>query len=344
MNFEQNPKIEELLNSYLDGELSSQDRDQVQRLIGQDKTIARRLRQLERCRMLVSSLPPAEPPAELVSGIKELLRSRSAGAKGPEHIERRRGRQHLLARHVLAAAVIIGLLGLMGAVVYKIVAPGAAARPIVAVKPAPTIKPEVLPVETKTAVAAAEDKTGVCLYSLQLQTADFVAVDAFVNKLLDESSWLSYEVARDGRSQSVYRVLCSRAGLETLVSDLSAVWSKFDSATFVVHTDDVGKYVAVEQVRPEQIADIVKQDALDGRVKVAKDFAVLNTVEQASPQGRMLALVDHAYPELTAIPRPVLTSGEKRVAAVPENPSDRVRVDLNIVVSGSTSLTTGGHK
>jgi len=333
MNFEQNPKIEELLNSYLDGELSSQDCAEVQRLIGEDKSIALRLRQLERCRLLVSSLPPAEPPAELVSGIKELLRNRSAGAGGEfEHIDRRRGQQHLLARQVVAAAVMIGLFGLMGAVVYKIVSPEKQVTPVVAVQP--TIKPEVLPVETKKTVAAAEDKTSVGLYSLRLETADFVAVDAFVNKLLDESSWLRYEVTKDGRSRSIYRVLCSRAGLETLVSDLSAVWSKFDSATFVVHTDDVGKYVAVEQVRPEQITDIVKQDALAGRVKAAKDFAVLNTVEQASPEGRMLALVDHAYPELTAIPRPVLTSGEKRVAAVPENPSDRVRVDLNIVVTG----------
>jgi hypothetical protein len=332
MNFEQNPKIEEWLNSYLDGELSSQDCAEVQRLIGEDKTIARRLRQLERCRLLVSSLPPAEPPAELVSGIKELLRNRSAGAEGLEHIDRRRGEQHLLARQVVAAAVMIGLFGLMGAVVYKIVSPERQVTPVVAVQP--VVKPQVLPVETKKTVAAAEDKTGVGLYSLRLETADFVAVDAFVNKLLDESSWLRYEVTKDGRSRSIYRVLCSRAGLETLVSDLSAVWSKFDSVTLIVHTDSIGQYVAVEQVSPEQITDIVKQDALEGRVKAAKDFAVLNTVEQASPEGRMLALVDHAYPELTAIPRPVLTSGEKRVAAVPENPSDRVRVDLNIVVSG----------
>jgi hypothetical protein len=341
MNFEQNPKIEELLNSYLDGELSSQDCAEVQRLVREDKSIARRLRQLERCRILVSSLPPAEPPAELVSGIKELLRSRSAGVGGEfEHIDRRRGEQHLLARQVVAAAVMIGLFGLMGAVVYKIVSPERQVTPVVAVQP--VVKPEVLPVETKKTVAA-EDKTGVGLYSLRLQTADFVAVDAFVNKLLDESSWLRYEVTKDGRSRSVYRVLCSRAGLETLVSDLSAVWSKFDSVTFVVHTDSIGQYVAVEQVRPEQITDIVKQDALAGRVKAAKDFAVLNTVEQASQEGRMLALVDHAYPELTVIPRPVLTSGEKRVAAVPENPSDRVRVDLNIVVTGSTPLTTSGN-
>jgi hypothetical protein len=333
MRPEKDPKTDELLNSYLDGELSSQDCAEVQRLVSEDASIARRLRQLERCRILVSSLPPAEPPVELVSGIKELLRSRSAGVEGLEHIERRRGARHLLARQVLAAAVMIGLFGLMGAVVYKIVSPERSVSPIVAVKPAPTIKPEAVPVETEKTVAA-EDETGVGLYSLQLQTTDFVAVDAFVNKLLDESSWLNYEVTKEGRSRSVYRVLCSRGGLETLVSDLATVWSKFDSATLVVYTDSIGRYVAVESVRPEQITDIAKQDALEGRIKLAKDFAVLNTIEQVSPEGQMLALVDRVYPELTTIPRPVLTSGEKRAAPVPESPSEWVRVDLNIVVTG----------
>jgi hypothetical protein len=333
MKPEKDQRMEELLNSYLDGELSSRDCAEVQRLIGEDKAIARRLRQLERCKILVSSLPPAEPPAELVSGIKELLRSRSAGVGGLEHIERRRGAQHLLARQVAAAAVIIGLLGLMGAVVYKIVAPEGTVRPIAAVKPAPTIKPEALPVEAEKTVAA-EDKTSVGLYSLQLQTADFVAIDAFVNKLLDESSWLSYEVTKDGRSRSIYRVLCSRGGLETLVSDLATVWTKFDSATFVVHTDDVGKYVAIEQVRPEQITDVAKKDTLNGRVKLAKDFAVLNSAERLMPDQKLLAFQDKTYPELIAIPKPVLTSGEKMVAAVPESPSEQVRVDLNIVITG----------
>ena len=79
MNLEQNPKIEELLNGYIDGELSADERSQVQRLIRENHTIAQRLRQLERCRELVSSLPPAEPPAQVVAGIKELIRSRSTG-------------------------------------------------------------------------------------------------------------------------------------------------------------------------------------------------------------------------------------------------------------------------
>jgi anti-sigma factor RsiW len=44
MNFKQNPKIEELLNSYIDDELSADERSQVQRLIRENPTIAQRLR------------------------------------------------------------------------------------------------------------------------------------------------------------------------------------------------------------------------------------------------------------------------------------------------------------
>ena len=67
MKFEQNPKIEELLNSYIDDELSADERSEVQRLVRENHTIAQRLRQLERCKAMVSSLPPAEPPAQVVA-------------------------------------------------------------------------------------------------------------------------------------------------------------------------------------------------------------------------------------------------------------------------------------
>jgi len=336
MNFEQNPKIEELLNSYIDDELSADERSEVQRLVRENHTIAQRLRQLERCKALVSSLPPAEPPAKVVAGIKQLLRNQSAGKGKSKHIESQRGARHLFVRQVLAASIIIGLFGIMASVVYKIVGPEETATPIVAVKPAPTIKPEVMPVETKkvVAVAAVEDTTSIGLYSLQLQTADFVAVDAYVNKLLEESPWLRYEATKNEPGKSEYRILCSRGGLEAMMSDLATVWSKFDSTTLIVRTDNLGQYVTVASVKPEQIADIARQNTTDGRVKLANDFAMLNSVERIMPDERMLAATEQPMPELTTIPKPVLTSGDKNAVTAPKGAWDQVQVDLNIVVTG----------
>jgi anti-sigma-K factor RskA len=341
MNFEQNPKIEELLNGYIDDELSADERAEVQRLIREHNTIAQRLRQLERCKSLVSSLAPAEPPAQVVAGIKELIHSRSTSSRTSEHIERRRGARHLFIRQALAASIIIGLVGIMGAVVYKIVGPEQNTSPIAAIKPVPTIHRTASPVAAKpqetpkaVVVAAAEETTSVGLYSLQLQTADFAAVDAYVNKLLEESPWLRYEATKNQPGKSAYRILCSRGGLEAMMSDLATVWSKFDSTTLIVRTDDVGRYVTVASVKPEQIADIARQNTIDSRVKVAKDFAVLNSVEQIMPGEKMLAAMERPMPELTTIPKPVLTSGEKNAAAAPKGAWDKIQVDLNIVVAG----------
>ena len=336
MNFEQNPKIEELLNSYIDDELSADERSEVQRLVRENHTIAQRLRQLERCKAMVSSLPPAEPPAAVVAGIKQLLRNHSADTNESKHIESRRGARHLFVRQVLAASIIIGLVGILGAVVYKIVEPEKITTPIVAFNPMPTVKPAVMPVETKkaVAVAAVENTEGIGLYSLQLQTADFTAVDAYVNKLLEESPWLRYEATKDQPGKSAYRILCSRGGLEAMMSDLATVWSKFDSTTLIVRTDNVGQDVTVASVKPEQIADIARQDTIDKRVKLANNFAMLNRVEQIMPDEKMLAATERPMPELTTIPKPVLTSGDKNAVTAPKGAWDQVQVDLNIVVTG----------
>jgi anti-sigma-K factor RskA len=340
MNFEQNPKIEELLNSYIDGELSADERSQVERLISENSGVAQRLHQLEKCKVLVSSLPPAEPPAAVVAGIKELIRSHPTIAAASE-IEDQRGARHLFLRQALAASIVIGVVGIMAAVVYKIVGPGETPTPIVAMRPAPTITPAAAPAATKPqetekaiVVAAAEDTTSVGMYSLQLQTADFAAVDAYVNKLLEESPWLRYEATKDQPGKSEYKILCSRGGLEAMMSDLATVWSKFDSTTLVVHTDNLGQYVTVASVKPEQVADIARQDTIDKRVKLAKDFAVVNSVSQIMPEEKMLALTDRSLSNLTTIPKPVLTSGDKSAVTAPKGAWDKIQVDLNIIVAG----------
>jgi hypothetical protein len=183
------------------------------------------------------------------------------------------------------------------------------------------------------------------LYSLQLQTADFAAVDAYVNKLLEESPWLRYEATKDQPGKSAYRILCSRGGLEAMMSDLATIWSKFDSTTLIVRTDNnVDQHIIVACVKPEQIADIARQDTVDKRVKLANDFAMLNVTEQVTPAEKMLATKERPIPDLTTIPKPVLTSGNRNIVTTPKGAWDQVQVDLNIVVTGSGSLTTGGNK
>jgi hypothetical protein len=330
MIYEKDPIIEELLNAYIDGELSPDEQVRVQRLIKEDKGIARRLTELERCHVLVNSLPPSEPPAHVISGIKELVRGRSTARQ--ISIENRRGQWHLWTRHTLAASLMVGLFGLFAAVIYQINRPIETDRSVAVTQTKPAVAPKVMPTQPARVVAAEESAIGV--YSLQLQTtSDFTGIDAYINKVLDNSTWLKYEAKKDNPGQSTYRVLCSRGALEALMTDLSPVWSKFNSATLVVQSANIGQAIAVEQVKPEQVTEIAKLDTIDSRVRLAKDFTLINTAERLSPDNKMLAIQDRTSPDF-AIPKPVLTSGEKNSIVAPKGANDQVRVDLSIVVAG----------
>ena len=69
-------KIEELLNGYVDGELSVRQRTQVKRMAANDPNIAKRLRQLEKCRVLVNSLPVSQTPPKILVNIKTKLENK----------------------------------------------------------------------------------------------------------------------------------------------------------------------------------------------------------------------------------------------------------------------------
>jgi len=98
--------IDELLNSYIDGELSQEQQIEVHQLIADDDQIAHRLRDLQRCKMLVACLPRAQAPTEIFSFLV---------ARKP------------LRRRVLAVAAVAALMAVSAAVIYSIFAPKSAA-------------------------------------------------------------------------------------------------------------------------------------------------------------------------------------------------------------------------
>ena len=68
-----NERIDELLNGYIDDELTAEQKAEVENLVGQDVKIGKRLRQFQKCRILVGSIPVAEAPAGVMEGVKATL-------------------------------------------------------------------------------------------------------------------------------------------------------------------------------------------------------------------------------------------------------------------------------
>ena len=115
--------IDKLLNGFIDGELTPRETTKVQRLIAHDTQVAERLGQLQKCKMLVSSLPVAEAPIDMVDDIKGLLERRSLLGHLQEQIGLTEGAKQLFIRKVLTVAAMFSLIAVLGVVIYTIVVP-----------------------------------------------------------------------------------------------------------------------------------------------------------------------------------------------------------------------------
>jgi anti-sigma factor RsiW len=344
MNPSEIPNIDELLNSFIDGELDQRHQTEVQRLIKHDKQIAERLLTLQKCKRLVSSLPYTEAPQELLGDIKASLKEskllpvrRSFSedgvqpARGEQRRREREGARHLLVRRLTAAAAMIGLVAVLAAVIYSIVAPQ------VVTKPAVTVATAEKPVEP----ALAEAKfTG----RLELKTSSPSEVAAFINKAIE------YNIPSDERTAAVpgklgesHVLICSRQNLKLLLDDLDTIWDKIDSATLFVQTNRPEGQIVIDAVAPEQIIEIAKQDSFQTQIKTAKYFAAMNNTAERSPGKEVLTAIDNNAPGLITIPKPVLTSGESHPKAESEKSVTKTagvveaeqKVLLTIVVVGS---------
>jgi hypothetical protein len=339
MNPSEIPNIDELLNSFIDGELDQRHQTEVQRLLKHDQRIAERLLTLQKCKRLVSSLPYTEAPQEMLGDIKASLKERKLlvsavrrdyaegeqPARGEQRRREREGARHLLVRRLTAAAAMIGLVAVLAAVIYSIVAPEVTTTdmPVAVEKPA-----EIQPREV-----AAIEKPAEFTGRLELKTSSPLEVAAFINKAIE------YNITSDERTAAVpgklresHVLICSRQNLRSILADLGTIWDKFDSATLFIETDRPEGQIVVDAVAPEQIIEIAKQDDFETQIKTAKYFAAMNNMAKLSPGREVLTAIDNSSPDLITIPKPVLTSSEKTIKKPPAQAEDSRKVHLTITV------------
>jgi anti-sigma factor RsiW len=307
-------RIDELLNSFIDGELTVAEQAEVERLITQDVHIARRLRQLQKCRVLVGSLPRLDVPAEVSEGIRASL-SRMTIPGQELAFEERIGKRHLLARRLLSAAAMIGLLAILGGVIHTILTPHA-----------PVEKPAILATQ-RTALAFSG--------TLELRTSDLPAVNAFINTIVEENGLSDPIDPARRQDRRIYSLNCSRKDLNLLMANLETIWPELDSATLFVDTTVFGRQVAVKDVTTEQIARIAGQSTPDARVRLAKDINATNTMVASMPGQEILAAIDNADANVIRqlAPIPVLTGKRDSVRKAPSQTEQQQAIRLTIVVN-----------
>jgi len=322
------PEIDELLNCFIDGELTTREQAEVQRLLAHDAKIEQRLQQLQKCKMLVGSLPAAEAPVEMAEQVKASLERRTLLGEQSLVFAERSGARHLLVRKVLAAAAMIGLVAVLATTIYTIVAPQEA-PPVPVAMEGQTPPGEIEAVESRSGAMEMEFHG-----RLELKTSDLIAVDAFINRTIKDNSLSGAISPARQQEKSVYSLSCSREGLNLLLADLGGIWEKFDSATLFVETEVFGRPVVVDAVTAMQVAEIVNQESLQRCAEVAKDFALLNNIAQRLPGREILAAIDDRSRSLITLPKPVLTGKQKTTEKPAGRVEDKQKMHLNIVVVG----------
>lgn len=333
-----NIDIDELLNGFIDGELDQRHQTEVQRLIEHDEQVAERLRKLQECKRLVSSLPYAEAPEEMLGDIKASLEERGLlePARRGQRLDKREGARHLLVRRFVAAAAMIGLVAILGAVIYSILAPQA-----VTDKPFAVEQPKTQKSEPAVIVATAEKPIGQISLAgmefngrLELKTSSPSEVAAFINKAIERNipsdGWTA---AAPSEPRESHALNCSRQNLRMLLADLGNIWDKFDSATLFVDTDRPEGQVVIDAVAAEQVVEIINQDNFETQIKTAKYFAALNNMAERAPGKEVLTAIDDSSPALLTIPKPVLTSSEKPVEKPAARTEDDQKVHMTIVIA-----------
>ncbi len=316
--------IDELLNGFLDGELDARHQTEVQRLLDHDKQIAERLQTLRNCKRLVSSLPYAEAPDGTLEKIKASLDEKNLSVSTHRQ---RRGARHLLRRRLVSVAAMVALVGVLGAVIYTILAPQAITENQVAVE---QLEKEVAPAKIVASALPTVPFTG----QLELKTNSPSEIAAFINKAIEFNIPSGERTAAVPAEPGESHVLaCSRQNLKVLMDELDTVWDKINSATLLVNTDGQGQ-IAIDAVTPSQIVEIARQNNAQTQIKTAKFFAAMNNITERSPGKEVQVAIDDSTPRLLTIPKPVLTSNEKPVTKAAAGIEAEHKVLLTIVVTG----------
>jgi len=324
-----NPNLEELLNGYVDDELNERQRIELRRLVSHDTDAARKLEQLRRCKMLVSCLPASEAPADMLERVKSCLEKRALVGRQVSQVNEQAGARQLLFRKILTAAAMIGLVALLGTVIYTIVGPEDTTKRVVQDQPrvkagTSTFANDELTVAPEKAVARFDGR-------LELSTTSSTAAEAVVKGI--QANGLLVEFGPVARlTKGSYSVRCSGSELELLLDDLESIWHEFDSATLFFDSDTSGATAVVEGVTIDQVNRIINQSSLSKRVEVARDIAVLNNVARRMPARDYLEAVETRIPPLTIIPKPRLTGDEATIKKT--IPTEKQRnVHLTILVN-----------
>lgn len=315
-------RTDELLNAFIDEELTATEEAEVRHRLEQDKRLGVRLEQLSACRTLVKSLPRAKVPVDLVDRVRQRLERRSLLDEVAPVKTGWLG-NHLLARRLAAVAAAVSLMGVLSVLVYSILTPtpsrrqSIAANGLISGDARPNVEGSLTP--------------GAMTGRLEVRVASLAEMEMFFNRAI-ENGGLEVSLARDDSDRRVYRLRCSHASLDGLLAELGNVWNRFERPTFYLDTGDPAGPVKVDLVTPDQLTAIASQRDTLRSAELAKEIAVRNAAVEALAGERGAELTGQVQVPWLTVAKPVLTSSERSTGGRPEPASGPKLVDFTLIL------------
>ncbi len=293
--------IDDLLNGYVDGELSERKYTELKRMLLHDPELAARVSQLKKQKQLLNSLPIEKAPQGLLDDVvsslerKLILHEYSAASIESEGIK------HLMFRRALTAAVIMVLFGGLGGLIFKIVSP---------VHPTNNnevaVADEVYEVDFTGGTTRLADKPEaiasdrpVFIAKLNLETEHAITMNSFIKKLIFTHNLNdSVDPPENYGTSSTVRFECGIDSIVELLADFQVEWGRCKQANLSVFDHVVKKMIVIENISQSQLMEIFTEDKFYTRMQKAKEYEISN--RQTSYSNTMLASNENIAEPYTA--------------------------------------------
>lgn len=273
-------ETDKLLNAYIDGRLSLREENEVNRLISHDSAAAERLNELQKCKLLLQSLPVSKAPAGILNDV--LAKLSPSGEDVPEVLYKPKhqllGIVQLFLRKSIAAAALFLLVSGLAVMIYYIVsspqktniARGPETGPVIEIQTGNIIEPQPTLPAAPVFVARLELK------------AKGQNAHAAIGKFLEEKLASDLTILPVEAQKSVYIINCTSEKIANLSADLQNLWKDFTDSRLFVDTNTPGRVIVVDSIKPNQFVDILLQNNLDTQLKAATWYAFTNNLSRTT--------------------------------------------------------------
>ncbi len=287
-------KIVELLNSYIDGELSERKQNEVKRLIDHDPKVMSYINSLIKGKNLIASVEQASAPEGIEQAVRERIERKLILDEYDKSAKGLSGRRDHYFRKMAGVAAILVLFAFLSVIVFQIVSPSfdkTNSQSVALQELEPLMMADM-------EIAKTPD-----LYILTLNTVDTVRVTNFLDQSFEELELKNNIVKRAGYNSYSYEIACSAIQAERIMLELNKNWNSVANADLkFAPSGDQKNMVQISDVEAANILSLISAKTDKLRLQKAVRYAKAESDDKN---------IDPVMPRLTSSDYPRETSKTK---------------------------------